>query len=114
MGDRPAYQRPVRSPREGTVIRGTARPEHIIPALLVELRSYKPIIAEGISAMIPHDDLVLDDGVSLVEDHPWWETEEAIECQLALYDALNDIAEEGYFFGSCPGDGSDLGYWPDV
>lgn len=29
-----------------------------------------------------------------------------------IWDYLNSVAPEGYYFGSHPGDGSDIGFWP--
>ena len=28
-----------------------------------------------------------------------------------IYDLMDELAPEGYYFGSHPGDGSDFGYW---
>lgn len=31
--------------------------------------------------------------------------------QETVFDAMNDLAPEGYYFGSHPGNGSDFGFW---
>ena len=39
--------------------------------------------------------------------------EDADELVHELFDALNDIAPKGCYFGAHPGDGSDYGFWKD-
>ena len=46
------------------------------------------------------------------DDHPFWESEEAVDILDDLFDVMNGYAPEGYYFGAHPGDGSDFGFWP--
>jgi hypothetical protein len=45
------------------------------------------------------------------EDHAWWDSDDVMYLLEDLFDALNDHAPIGCYFGSHPGDGSDFGYW---
>lgn len=95
---------------QGTVIRATMRPQDLIPCFLTELRSYDVKAAEKIAADVPHAQ-IMTDAVTLDDDHPWWHSEEASEILIELFDALNEHAPEGMYFGAHPGDGSDYGWW---
>lgn len=44
--------------------------------------------------------------------HPYWNTSEAgYLINETLFDALNEICPEGFYFGALEGDGSDIGFW---
>ena len=45
------------------------------------------------------------------EDHAWWDSDDVMYLLEDLFDALDDHAPIGCYFGSHPGDGSDFGYW---
>jgi hypothetical protein len=47
------------------------------------------------------------------EDAPGSSAERAFDVQLALHEALEALAPEGYSFGSHEGDGSLVGFWAD-
>ena len=108
----------------GTVSHGTLRVQDLLPAFLDTLNQLDP---STYSSMI----LELDSeyrrsatpvgiacygggyckGLDLCDDDPWWESERAFELLTEVFDALDDRAGEGRFFGSHPGDGSDFGFW---
>ena len=86
-------------PFYGTVSHGTMRNEDLIPEFVWTLRTldtdkeYADLITEAC-------DLDLD-----------YDSEQADYILADLFDALDALAPEGYYFGSHPGDGSDFGFW---
>jgi hypothetical protein len=46
-----------------------------------------------------------------MEKDEYYESEDADYDLEALFDALNDYAPEGFYFGASMGDGCDYGYW---
>jgi len=92
----------------GSISHGTMRPQDLIPRFLDALREYAPAMyAQIIAASIP----VIPSDAQIDEDHPWWSSEEAQYLLENLFDALEECAPDGYYFGSHPGDGSDYGFW---
>tara|TARA_R100000306_G_C4342721_1_gene126066 strand:- start:91 stop:423 length:333 start_codon:yes stop_codon:yes gene_type:complete len=105
----------------GTLISGTMRPQDLIPQFFRELRSkdknawwaiLRPLLDETPkiihSFVFHHDDPF---PVSPYDDDPWWVSDEASEVLSELFDALNEQAPEGWYFGAHPGDGADYGFW---
>ena len=85
----------------GTIIHATMRPQDLVPVFLETIETIDPASMIGVSETLPVDDA-----------DPWWESEDcAYFLNETLFDALNDLAPEGYYFGSHPGDGSDYGFW---
>lgn len=87
----------------GTVIRGTMRLEDLIPALLEllpEERQQEILKGHGMEALPPEDDV-------------WWRvSQEAVWLFEEVWDAVEELAPPGTYFGAHPGDGSDIGFWP--
>lgn len=104
-----AYVKPAPEIVEGTVIEGTMRPEDLIPAFCNTLAHYgetervQELEAEyrEVFAALAHSEL---GGLDPQDDDP-------LNLLDALFDALNDIAPEGMYFGAHPGNGSDYGFW---
>lgn len=91
----------------GTVSHGTMRTEDLIPAFLNVLADYD---------MEEHDRIRDDYHHHIWEDDADtegfdYDSEDAQYMLEALFNALNDIAPEGMYFGSHPDDGSDYGFW---
>jgi hypothetical protein len=88
----------------GSVIAATLREQDLIPAFEGVLDT------AGVEYERPQsvDKLLLDQPLSDNE-------QEEVSCYLneTLIDLLDEIAPEGTYFGSHPGDGSDFGFWED-
>lgn len=85
----------------GSISHGTMNLEDLIPTFTDELErldengSYKDLIAHARGIDFSKED-----------DWDWADTTEE------LFDALNDFAPEGCYFGAHVGDGCDYGFWP--
>lgn len=98
------------TPKPGTLIHGTHRPQDLIPAFLGAVRRYAPteytaLVSAPFAPVPAHVD---DEG----DDSPWWDSEEATYLLAELTDILEGVAPEGYYFGAHEGDGADFGFWP--
>ena len=96
----------------GTVSEGTMRPQDILPACMDVLLKYHPkayqlaIGTISIEFDVTYTELCGD------KDHPAWQSEVMgwILGGIA-WDAMDEIAPDGYYFGAHPGDGADYGFW---
>jgi len=93
----------------GTISHGTMRTQDLIPAFLdalseVHLEAYEQLMVQPFG---PIPAYVQDEG----DDSEWWQSDDAQWLLESLFDALNEAAPEGYYFGAHPGDGSDYGFW---
>lgn len=102
-----------------SVSHGTGRFIDTIPAMFNVLKQEDPEAAQKILNDNPTFAQMLqkleDEGESAFnfgQGDPWWESEEAIWVYEDIENELNRLAPEGHYFGSHPGDGSDLGFWP--
>lgn len=93
----------------GTISHGTMRPQDLIPAFLDALEEVHPEAYEQMMACAfgPIPAYVQDEG----DDSEWWNSDDAAWLLEELFDALNEAAPDGYYFGAHPGDGSDYGFW---
>jgi len=90
-----------------TLIHGTMRPQDLIPTFLDALRELDSTRYAGLLLAGPVPAYVQDEG----DESEWWQSEDAGYLLEDLFDALNDCAPEGQYFGAHPGDGSDYGFW---
>jgi hypothetical protein len=101
----------------GTVSWGTMREADLAPKFMEVLEVLDPDRAKEIRA--EYEDLF-----TAVEEAGGWDEfmdEHAFDSDVretvgylvweALYDALNDCAPDGMYFGNTEGDGSDYGFW---
>jgi hypothetical protein len=94
-----------------TVSNATLRSQDLLPKFLDALRVVAPEAHQqmmmpgcGFPAVPSH---ALED-----EDDEWWDSEDcAYLLNEVLFDALNEHAPEGYYFGSHEGDGACFGFW---
>ncbi len=91
----------------------TMRKEDLIPCFYDFLSNYKDI--EFNLDILTYHHLVTVGEWFLIKDFIDWDTyyeSEDSDFDLEdLFNSLNSIAPEGFYFGSHPGDGSDYGFW---
>lgn len=82
--------------QEGSISTGTLRTSDLLLALVFELKRLQPTnpIIKKVEEMEDHEGM--DASFLLYEE---------------LYPALEELAPEGMYFGSHPGDGADIGWW---
>ena len=98
--------------QEGTVIHGTHRAQDLIPTLLAEFEEIDPNgYANYADILLDEDKIDVDVIADLPDDHDFWESDDAGFMLEYLFNALDERAPEGRYFGAHPGDGSDFGYW---
>lgn len=93
----------------GSVSHGTLKEEDLIHATLAELIKVNPSAHDKIFQDTDYQQILwwckeFDSVPAGSEETAQWLIDEAI-------DALNEVAPEGYYFGSHEGDSSDLGWW---
>lgn len=93
----------------GSISSGTLRKKDLILTFLDFIREHDPVRYEAM-ALMPFGSVpsfAMED-----ENSEWWEEEEAsILLNAVLWESMEDMAPEGYYFGAHPGDGADFGYW---
>lgn len=103
--------------QEGTVICGTHQPEALIPAFLAELkRVNEDLLALHIDGSWRTSYGRYQHLWAEINRHmivmPDYDESEASDVDLeALFEVLNELAPDGYWFGGHDFDTSDYGYW---
>jgi len=95
--------------RNQTVSRATHRPQDLVPAFMEVLKELDPVAYSAHAvAMFPLPPAyVADEG----DSSEWWDSEECMDLLYCLFQELDAVAPEGFYFGAHPGDGSDYGFW---
>lgn len=94
----------------GSLIHATLRPQDLIPCFLDAVREYAPAEYEQMMtpAFGPIPAYVQDEGDSC----EWWQSDDASYLLEDLFNILEGVAPDGFYFGAHEGDGSDFGFWP--
>jgi len=91
----------------GTISHGTLLIEDLLPTFLEvidehDCRKFQEIVGES----------PIPESAKQHPDDPWWLSEAAEDMLDAAFDALDEMAPSGLFFGAHPGNSSDFGFWP--
>ena len=95
----------------GTVIHGTIRPQDLLPTFLDILFEYHPEAYSEIANALKEE---FGNWEERPDDDSIWNSEFIADVLYEdIWDAMNEIAPDGYYFGSHPGDGADYGFWKE-
>lgn len=100
----------MKAAKPGTVIHGTLRNEDIITACIHALFELDPERARTIWKRNPKMNEALCDRDAGIKND-WWESEDATQSCLDIFDIMGEYSPSGHYFGAHPGDGSDFGWW---
>lgn len=99
----------------GTVSRGSMRIQDILPACMDVLLEYHPSAYREIINTLSGEVGTTYTELCGDQDNPDWQSELlSWIVHEDMWDAMDEIAPEGYFFGAHPGDGADYGFWRTI
>lgn len=104
----PTPQETLEQLKDKSLSWGTHNPAHLAAKFLPVIKELNPEKYAEITKEYPDiEQRAQDDG------DPLWSSEDASQIVSDMFDALEAVAPEGYYFGSTEGDGSDFGFWSD-
>ena len=96
-------------PEPGSVSWRTMRNCDLAPAFLAVLEEYVPDEHTKLLAECPEVVAAMETG----DDAEWWDSEEAtLFVAETLWEAMDEIAPDGHYFGAHEANGADYGFWP--
>lgn len=96
----------------GTVIRATMRSQDLVPVFMdVLFRYYREAHDLATDGIFDAFGLTYTELCGQPLHAAWQSSEMGYLLHETLWDAMDEIAPEGYYFGAHPGDGCDYGYW---
>lgn len=88
------------------VSEGTLLAQDLLPRFLSLVEELSPEHHRPLAGRFPL-------GVRGFPDHPWWSSEKCASLlNEDVFDTLNELAPDGFWFGSNEGDGACFGFWP--
>ena len=97
----------------GSVSEATMRPQDVLPAIMDILSQYHLDAYTNIATIIEDEFNATYFSLLDNENHSVWESETmSYLINEDAWNAMQEIAPEGHYFGSHPGNGSDYGFWP--
>ena len=108
----------------GTISWGTMQPRDLVPSFMDVLSDYhkdeyNKILADLNGLATKMDFESYEHVLELTRENPftgptyefWMSEDMSYILNEDIWDAMNEIAPDGYYFGASDGDGADYGYW---
>lgn len=89
----------------------TMRPEDLIPTFMFFLEEHNPKVAAQLTSSYSGEGWPYSQAGLAFGEFDDTQTELSEYLLDDLFNALNNIAPEGTYFGAHPGDGADYGFW---